>query len=181
MIDTIIITKKLSLLSWLIVWFGDKKYIIDYDHVSFRDSIWLNKYTTWSMGGNSSRAPVVSFCWSLEVANIHGFIAGILKFDGSDPATDILQVETNKMEGVLFKEFKKQKKQNTTKKTNEVVLYAFYCKILEIEVKLTQDREPGAFCVLHWLILGKGLVRQHSLYLIVPQTIQWSFNKSDML
>ena len=29
----------------------------------------------------------------------------------TDPATDILQVETNKMEGVLFKEFKKQKKQ----------------------------------------------------------------------
>ena len=27
----------------------------------------------------------------------------------TDPATDILQVETNKMEGVLFKEFKKQK------------------------------------------------------------------------
>lgn len=66
----------------------------------------------------------------------------------TDPATDILQVETNKMEGVLFKEFKKRKK-------NEVVLCAFYCKILEIEVKLTQDSGTGKAEVFerNWSIL----------------------------
>ena len=148
MIDRIIITyKELSLLSWLIIWFGDKKYISDYDHVSFRDSIRFNKYATWSMGGNSSRAPVVSFCWSLEGCQHPWFYC-------RDPEVWRIQQLTScklkqiKMEGVLFKEFKKRKK-------HEVVLCAFYCKILEIEVKLTQDSGTGKAEVFerNWSIL----------------------------